>query len=203
MLDWIGNLRVMTHQMPTGDDGGEAEMVARAKADRRDFAPLYARYLEPVYRFCYRRLGDRETAEDATSQTFYNALAALPRFRDGSFRAWLFTIAHNATTDALRRRRPQQPLAEAAEPADGDPTPEEAAVARDERRNLRALVSRLSDDQRQVVELRLAGLTGPEIADLLGRSPASVKMLQFRALERLRVLSRVTTGAAEVPHGTK
>ena len=203
MLDWIGNLRAATHHMPTGDDGGEAEIIARAKADRRDFAPLYARYLEPVYRFCYRRLGDQEAAEDATSQTFYNALAALPRFRGGSFRAWLFTIAHNATTDVLRRRRPQQPLAEAAEPADGDPTPEEAAVARDERRNLRALVSRLSEDQRQVIELRLAGFTGPEIADLLGRSPAAVKMLQFRALERLRVLSRVATGAEEVPHGAK
>ena len=37
---------------------------------------------------------------------FLRALAALPSYRAGSFRSWLFTIAHNVITDALRRRRP-------------------------------------------------------------------------------------------------
>jgi hypothetical protein len=43
----------------------EAALVARAQADRHAFAPLYARYLDPVYRYCYRRLGSKEAAEDA------------------------------------------------------------------------------------------------------------------------------------------
>src|SRR5687768_11853835 len=75
----------------------DARMVALAKRDPRAFAPLYDRYFDPVYRYCYRRLGDGETAADATAQVFAKALAALPRYREDapSFRSWLFAIAHN------------------------------------------------------------------------------------------------------------
>jgi hypothetical protein len=69
----------------------DAALVAAARVDPTAFAPLYARYLPPVYRYCYRRLGTSAAAEDATSEVFVKALAALPRFRAGSFRSWLFT----------------------------------------------------------------------------------------------------------------
>ena len=55
-------------------------------------------------------------------------------------------------------------------------------------REVRALLGHLPKDQRHVVELRLAGLTNQEIADTLGRSVAATKMLQVRALTRLRAL---------------
>ena len=53
-------------------------------------------------------------------------------------------------------------------------------------RELRDALAQLGDDQRQAIELRLAGLKGREIADVLGRSEAAVKMLQFRAMQHLR-----------------
>ena len=61
----------------------EPGLIAAAQRDRRAFAPLYARYARPIYRFCYRRLGSHEAAEDATSQTFVKALAALDRYQGG------------------------------------------------------------------------------------------------------------------------
>lgn len=86
-------------QQPTQPEpeasASDAELVALAMADLRQFALLYTRYLDPVHRYCYRRLGSREAAEDATSAVFTKALAAFPRYRDASFRAWLFTIAHH------------------------------------------------------------------------------------------------------------
>ena len=82
----------------------DAALAVRARVDREAFAALYARYVDPVYRYSLSRLGDREAAEDATSQVFVHALAALPRYREqGSFRSWLFAIAHNVVTDAGRR----------------------------------------------------------------------------------------------------
>lgn len=168
------------------DNDIDREIVARARVDPRAFAPLYDRYLEPVYRYCYRRLGNREAAEDVTSAIFARALAALPNYRDGSFRAWLFVIAHNMVIDTHRRRRPEQPLADAYEPVDRDPTPEEAVLASDARESLHTLLAVLPDDQRRVLELRMAGLTGAEIARVLNRSVAAVKMLQLRAMTRLR-----------------
>ncbi len=178
---------------PAGDraDPSDGVLVAAAQADRQAFAPLYDRYVDPVYRYCLRRLGSREAAEDATGQVFAKALAALPTYRDRSFRGWLFTIAHNVVSDTRRQRWPAAPLAGAEDRADPAPTPEEAALAADEGRALRALLVQLPADQRRIVELRLAGLSGVEIARVLGRSEGAIKMLQFRAVARLRVLLHV------------
>ncbi len=189
-----------TNEAPLSDNDIDREIVARARLDPRAFAPLYDRYLDPIYRYCYRRLGNREAAEDATSAIFARALAALPNYRDGSFRAWLFVIAHNIVIDTHRRRRPEQPLAEAFEPVDRDPTPEEAALASDARQSVRTLLGVLPGDQRRVLELRMAGLTGAEIAHVLNRSVAAVKMLQLRAMTRLRGELGVQPGAKERHH---
>ena len=185
--------------MPDIDD--DAELVAQAQRDRQAFVPLYARYAVPVYRYCYRRLGSHEAAEDATSQTFTKALAGLPRFREGSFRGWLFAIAHNVVTDVHRRRRPDVALDAAATLADEAPTPEEQALVTAADRSVQSLLGRLPPDQRRVVELRLAGLTGPEIARVLGRRPEAVKSSQFRAYARLRRLLSGATGEEEGDRG--
>ena len=138
---------------------GDARLVALAKSDPRAFAPLYSRYFDPVYRYCYRRLGSREAAEDATSLVFTKALTAFPHYRHASFRGWLFTIAYHVVTDRYRGTQPERPLETVVELRDGSPSPEDLALAADERRSISDLLTRLPDHQRQVVELRLAGLT--------------------------------------------
>jgi RNA polymerase sigma-70 factor (ECF subfamily) len=202
----------MRDLLPTRPPSGRAlpggaidddELVARARHDRRAFAPLYARYLDPVHRYCYRRLGSREAAEDATSLVFAKALAALPAYRDGSFRSWLFGIAHHVVADDLRRCRPHAALDAAGDLLDAAPSPEELALAAEERSSIRDLLARLPAEQCQIIELRLAGLTGPEIAAVLGRSLAAVKVGQFRAYARLRVLLGVVAESQEVPDGRR
>ncbi len=180
---------------PLSTTSEDAVLVARAQQDREAFALLYDRYLDRIYRFCYRRLGSREVAEDATSAVFTKALTALATYqeRPGGFRAWIFTIAHNVVTDVYRDRgrRPSEPLADDFDVIDPDPSPEEAAVASDERRRLRALLAHLTPDQQQVIELRLAGLSGAEIGEVLGRSRGAVNLAQHRAVKRLqRVVGR-------------
>ena len=174
--------------------GEEAALVARAQRDPRAFAPLYARYARPIYRYCYRRLGNHEAAEDATSQTFTKALASLARYQEGTFRGWLFTIANNVVTDLYRRQRPQVGLEMVEATPDAEPGPEEALLASEERQTVQWMLQRLRPEQRRVVELRLAGLTGPEIAQVLERRPEAVKSTQFRAYARLRTLLGVETG---------
>ncbi len=201
MLDRLRAGRSRTDGPPSGAAEGEEALVARAKADRGAFAPLYTRYMDTVYRYCYRRLGSREAAEDATSEVFSKALAGLSAYRGGSFGAWLMTIARNVITDGFLRRRPEEPLGPDYDPPDEVATPEEAALAAENRVSLRATLARLPGDQRGVLELRLAGLTGSEIATVLGRSLGSVKMLQFRAIAQLRVLMDVQVGSEEDPDG--
>jgi RNA polymerase sigma-70 factor (ECF subfamily) len=196
----IGRLaRPSPTSLAASDD--DAALVARAKRDRRDFAPLYQRYVDPIYRYCYRRLGDPLEAEDAAARVFAKALAALPACRDERFRAWLFSIAHNVLVDAYRARRGDAPLEAAAAVAADDPSPEDLALAADDRRTVLGLLAHLTPDQRRVVELRLAGLSAEEIGQALGRSRASVDTAQCRALARLRTVLGVASRAGGDPGG--
>lgn len=170
----------------------DADLVAvqAATLDLQHFAPIYNRHAPAVYTYCLRRLGDRERAEDVTSIVFTRAMQSLGSFRNTghSFRAWLFTIAHHAVADA--HRESAKPLVWLDEHVpDSRPSPEESALIANERDRLAALLAMLSTDQRRVVELRLAGLTGEEIAEVLGKNHGAIRQLQFRAMQRLQFLA--------------
>lgn len=166
----------------------DRRLVERARDDRAAFAQLYDRYLTDVYRYCFLRLGTREAAEDATSIVFTKALRSIGSCRPDRFRSWLFSIAHNVVIDGYRAREPLESIDRALEVADPTATPLDAAILSDDERAVMALLRQLTDEQREIVELRLAGLSGPEIADALGRSPGAIRAAQFRAYARLRDL---------------
>jgi RNA polymerase sigma-70 factor (ECF subfamily) len=172
---------------PAGDAESDAEVVTRAQGDAVAFSLLYRRYVDSVFRYCFHRLGTRQAAEDTTSEIFLKALTGINGCRDaGAFRSWLFAIAHNSVSDAYRKRRPVESLEAAALITDPGPGPEEQAVYADETRTVRSLLSNLSPQQARIIELRLAGLTGPEIAHVLGCGLAVVKIRQVRGYGRLR-----------------
>jgi len=175
----------------------EGALVRAARTDPRAFADLYHRHVSAIYRFCYRRLGTKEAAEDATAQVFTKALSGLAGYRGGSFRGWLFAIAHHVVVDEVRLARSDVPLTAAAASIDPGPGPEEVALDAEASRALRALLAHLPSEQRRVVELRLAGLSGVEIAAALGRSHGTIRNLQHRTLVRLRALLGVTGSGDE------
>lgn len=181
---------------PASAASSDEDLVALAqRGDRDAFGLLYDRYVPGVFGYCFRLLGDREAAEDANTEVFMRALAALPAYRAGAFRSWLFAIAHNVTMDALRQRQRVIPLALAPEPVDPAAFEEAAMHAADWARIERALPL-LSPDQQQVIALRLAGLTAVEIGAALGKPRNAIDGLQHRALLRLKSL--VATGEAAV-----
>jgi RNA polymerase sigma-70 factor (ECF subfamily) len=173
----------------SGRSGGASSPPASPKAS--EFADFYEEHARSVLRYCQLRIADPAEAEDAAALIFTRAFTAWPPANPDSARAWLFTIAHHVVANHYRSqatRGPRRPLDEAIEVHDAAPTPLDQAIAQEGRAELHAAIGRLSDDQREVVELRLAGLTGPEIADALGKSHAAVKMLQLRAVQKLRTL---------------
>jgi RNA polymerase sigma-70 factor (ECF subfamily) len=65
---------------------------------------------------------------------------------------------------------------------------------------LRTALGKLTDEQRLVIELRLAGLSGIEISKAAGKSHAAVKMLQHRALNQLRLALNAPSFGTEATH---
>ncbi|MEO8246486.1 MAG: sigma-70 family RNA polymerase sigma factor [Chloroflexota bacterium] len=168
----------------------DAAAVRAAQRDRRAFEVLYRRYVDRVYAHAFYALGDHHDAEDATERTFLDAMKGIGGYRDtgAGFRAWLFRVAHNTVSNAMRsrRRRRTEPIPDGWDrPApNADPA---ALVARAEegRRVLRA-VRDLPLDRRQVVLLRFVdGLSAAEIGIVLDRSPGAVRVLLHRALRDL------------------
>jgi RNA polymerase sigma-70 factor (ECF subfamily) len=183
------------------DPPGDVELawIAAARDDPRAFAPLYNRYAVPIYRFCYRKVGDPDVANDLTAHIFLRAIERLDRYQPrpgATFRSWLFAIARNTITDRWRRHRPTTPLDPGVHIlADDDPGPEARAVHADELDRLLGVLDHLPDSHRDIIELRLAGLTTNEVADALGLTQSAVKSAQSRAYKRLRDLLAPREGA--------
>jgi RNA polymerase sigma-70 factor (ECF subfamily) len=183
-----------SHVRPIDDDTDpRALAVAAAQGDHEAFGRLYDRYVATVYRYVYYRVGQRELAEDITSDVFVRALRALPSYLDTGRDpgAWLVTIARNLVFDHYKssRYRLEAQVEEDAllTRADSDATPEEQAVTGDVNAQLLAAVARLRPDQQEVVSLRfLQGLSVAETAQIMGRTEGAVKALQHRALRALQ-----------------
>lgn len=175
----------------SGASAADAVLVVAARANPQAFTFLYLRYVQSVHRYCYLKLGNREAAEDATSEVFLKALGGLGGYRGGYFAGWLFRIAQHVVTDAQRHapsRRAGLPLEAAGAVVDPDPPPDETVIAGSEAMALREALAALPPDQRQSMELELAGLSNQEIAATLGRSTGATRVLRFRAQQRLRTI---------------
>src|SRR5688500_17541801 len=136
--------RYRRRSLPWDAATSDEELVAQAqRGDREAFAVLYDRYLPRVHGYCYRLLGERETAEDAATDVFMRALSALPACQAGSFRSWLFAIAHNLIADERRRQRPTASLEAAADLAD-PASLEEAAITAADWSSVLSVLPRLS-----------------------------------------------------------
>lgn len=172
-------------------DAEEAELSrAASRGDRAAFTDLLRRYQHSVYGLCYRLLGEREAASDATQEAFVRAYAALSSFDpDQRFDLWLLRIARNHCYDLLRRRgvRPQADEEAAALAVDSAPTALDRLEEAETSRNLEAALQGLPASDREVLALYYVQRKKTrEIADLIGVAPGTVMARLFRAREKLR-----------------
>jgi RNA polymerase sigma-70 factor (ECF subfamily) len=88
----------------------EMSLIEIAKKDPRQFAPLYKKYHEAIFRYVYKRVDDEEAAYDITSCVFVKALASLPKyeFRGVPFSSWLFRIAKSELYQSFRDKKAQR-----------------------------------------------------------------------------------------------
>ncbi|RSM50040.1 RNA polymerase subunit sigma-70 [Amycolatopsis balhimycina DSM 5908] len=178
------------------------ELVRAAQdGDSSAFGRLYDRYVDVVYRYVLFRLGDRDLAEDVTSETFLRALRRISSvsYQGRDVGAWFVTIARNLVLDHVKSSRFKLEVVtdEVTEPrsapfsvgATAQVGPEQEAISRATRAELLRCVAELGDDQRECIVLRfLQGLSVAETAEIMNRNEGAVKALQHRAVRRLAQL---------------
>jgi RNA polymerase sigma-70 factor (ECF subfamily) len=165
----------------------ETALIKAAQQDPADFGQLYRLYVKPVYRYLYSRIGQVEDVEDLTGQVFLEAIEGLRHYHHkGPFAAWLFTIARRRAIDHFRRMHPVIEFSEQSSAADASADPLAQAIRGDEARQLHDQLAKLKESDQELLRLRFAGcLSFGEIAHILRRSEAAVKMNLYRLLRRL------------------
>jgi RNA polymerase sigma-70 factor (ECF subfamily) len=157
--------------------------------DVQDLQTFYQENLGLIYRYIYSKVGNREEAEDLTSQTFIKAVRSVDRERSPqSMQKWLFQIARTTVADHWRAyyRISVSSLDELLDAGWEGPTEEEPVIRSaepDER--VQRILKALPEHYREVLTCRfLLNLSIKDTAQRMGLTEANVKVLQFRALKR-------------------
>lgn len=174
--------------VPRAND--DTPLVYRAiERDQDAFGELYDRHVVRVYRHIYYMVGNAAEAEDLTAQTFLRAWEAIERYqvRGAPFVSWLLRIAHNLGVSHLRSKRESSQLHDGIVDEKPRIDPESSYVQTAEEELVREAILRLRDEQRQVIVLRfIEDLDYKEVAEIIGKSVAAIRVIQHRALNSLR-----------------
>nr|MDT0658296.1 sigma-70 family RNA polymerase sigma factor [Micromonospora sp. DSM 115978] len=170
-------------------------LVERAQAGEAEaFGLIYDRYVDTVFRFVYFRVGNRQLAEDLTSDTFLRALKRIGSFtwQGRDLGAWLVTIARNLVADHFKSGRYRLEVTTGdvmdADREDRGPegSPEAAVVEHITNVALLTAVKQLNPEQQECIVLRfLQGFSVAETAQAMGKNEGAIKALQYRAVRAL------------------
>lgn len=173
----------------------ERALIQRLKiGDEVAFREFFNHYYERVFFYAYRRVKMREVAEDITQETFLKFVHTLSSFelKEGyHLDTWIYAIERNTIRDWFRRNLGKEVLSleekfsNKFKPILEDPF--ETAENEEINEVVNKAVEQLNENYRDVIKMRFyEGKSIKEIASLLKKSEDNVKVIQFRALKRLR-----------------
>jgi len=171
----------------------EKKLLERARQlDERALSDIHARYYGEIYRYALYRTSRAEIAEDIASEVFMRLLNALHTGRapQTTLRGWLFGVANHLVADHFRSA-PRESV-ELDENLAAPSTPAAEAELNWQRTQIQTAMRQLTHEQQHALALRFAeGFSVEETANVMGKTPNAVRVLQFRAVEALKRVLRV------------
>jgi RNA polymerase sigma-70 factor, ECF subfamily len=167
------------------------KLIDKAKTgDTEAFEALYDQHADRIFRYIRIKVQHHQQAEDLLQETFIKAWRALPRLEANSnFSAWVYKIAHNAINDHFRRvyRTPQMVNIDDEMNIAAPVHFSEDVSRKFDVEAIRKELDLLSPQHKLVLELRFVqDFTIPEVAAVLGKSQVAVRIIQHRALKKLK-----------------
>ncbi|WP_051688050.1 RNA polymerase sigma factor [Desulfofalx alkaliphila] len=159
-----------------------------AEGDPKAIEKICVATWEPLYRFIYYKVQNREDAEDVTQETYVKTLSYMQKNKapQENFLGFMKTVSLNIIRDRWRKEKRGGVLVNfqqinPAETAAGD---QQNAIA--QRLLLEGAMAKLSQEQQTILELRIIkGYSVAETAKLLGKTEGAVRTAQHRALQAL------------------
>lgn len=148
------------------------------------FGELYGIYLDRIYRYVFYQINDKMTAEDITEEVFIKAWKAIGscKGKEKTFLSWLYRIAHNHLINTLNYMKKCTSI-EKIEIID----PKQKIGTEIECQELIGMITCLPKHQKQVIILKfIEGLDNREIGKIMGKNEGAIRILQMRALAKLR-----------------
>lgn len=169
----------------------EIELVCRAKlGDKEALNEIVDMHYDEIYKFIYRRMGNKAAAEDVTQDTFIKFIKNLPYYKEkNKLKSFLFTIAINTSNDFFRRHKQETSLLSLDNVSEEttEEVTEDEILQKEEAVIVRQAVLSLPDIQRDVIILRFYhDLKIKEIASVLKIPIPTVKTRLRRALKALK-----------------
>lgn len=176
----------------------EELIVEYYQGDQAAFTALFQRYKRPVLNFALRLIDNRADAEDVVEEVFMSLLQQKYTIRAGAkFSTWMFRVAHNACMTHFRKKKHVASLwfkkndendYASWDVADTADLPHEEIAKQESAMQVKKAIAKLPLEQKEALVLReYNGLAYDQISVILECSLEKVKILIFRARERLRV----------------
>jgi len=179
-----------------GDINSKRERIEALVREVKDgshdaFSELYDIFIDSIYRYVFYRVKN-EDAEDLTETVFlkvWENIRSYKEKKDTYFSSWIFRIAHNAVVDYYRASKDR--TVEEIDVSIPDMNREHNPLRKIERHLdqevLRSALNRLKKGYQDVLIYKFINdLSNAEIAEVLGQSEGSIRILQFRALKALK-----------------
>ncbi len=148
---------------------------------------IYNTYFKDVFLYLYSLSGDRDIAEEITSETFLKAIESIDRFKGTcELRVWLCQIAKNSYFSFLRRRSKIVGMENIPEQADGH-DPEQMVTSSEASMKVHEILHSLGEPYKEVFSLRVFGeLSFKQIAALFGKSENWACVTHHRARNKIK-----------------
>lgn len=158
--------------------------------NRQAFGLIYDHFSERLYKFIFFRIGHKEVAEDILSDTFVKGWMKIDQATSHkSLSAWLYQVAKNNIIDYYRIKKITVPLEEVENILEDAVNPVDLTDLSFDQKKLVELIRHLPKDQQEVIKYKFfEDLTNPEIAQILNKSEESIRVIQHRAILKLKEL---------------
>jgi len=162
-----------------------------AKGNKRAFSTLYERYINVIYNYIFFQVnGNHHDTEDLTEEVFLRAFTVVlekPK-KQSNFKALLYRIAHNLVIDQYRTKKVELDIEVASNITDKQLNPEESFENAQLSEELTKAIKKLKPNLQSIIIMRyVLDMDTKEIAEYMGISKNYVRVLQFRALQALKI----------------